>query len=286
MPVYTIHYNTVNKYEPSFREALLEFLIIPLENTSQHLIDMTIHCYPLTDYFFSKNIYGFDTLRCRLQKNAVTFELHFTATIEKEEKNPFIVPILSVEEEHAILNAKEMQIDNHYFLHTSHYTTPADKWYPPVIGKDETVFEFVKKINELVHSSIAYNPDHASVHNTLEDVLENCQGVCQDFTHLMIAILRRNNIPARYVSGYLNQGVNYDGDNAIHAWVEALIPGTGWVGFDPTNNLLEDHHYIKIAHGVDFSECTSLKGVVKAKGIHRTNYEVKVQELHYNSSDQ
>jgi transglutaminase-like putative cysteine protease len=94
----------------------------------------------------------------------------------------------------------------------------------------------------------------------------------------MLAILRKNNIPSRYVSGYLNQGSQKLGDGAVHAWIQALIPGIGWLGFDPTNNLLEDHHYIKIAHGVDIRDCTTLKGVVKGSVTNQTDYHVFVAE--------
>jgi transglutaminase-like putative cysteine protease len=103
------------------------------------------------------------------------------------------------------------------------------------------------------------------------------KGVCQDFTHLFVAIARKNRIPCRYVSGYLNQGGGVVGAAAMHAWVEAFVPGNGWHGFDPTNNLLIDKNYIKTAHGVDYSDCSPIKGVLQTSGENHTKYQVKVR---------
>ena len=80
-----------------------------------------------------------------------------------------------------------------------------------------------------------------AVNSPIEASLSSRQGVCQDFAHIMIAVVRRLRIPCRYVSGYLYHGDAAQrsfGRGATHAWVEALLPGFGWVGFDPTNNLM------------------------------------------------
>src|SRR5690606_35595902 len=97
-----------------------------------------------------------------------------------------------------------------------------------------------------------------------------------DYTHIFIGMCRYNGIPACYVSGYLNQGMDFVGSTLMHAWVEAFIPGVGWVGFDPTNNLLVNEHYIKVSHGADYADCSPIKGVLKTNGENKTSYQVKV----------
>jgi transglutaminase-like putative cysteine protease len=124
---------------------------------------------------------------------------------------------------------------------------------------------------------LEFDPEPTNVHTTVCEAIELGKGVCQDFTHLFVAIARKNRIPCRYVSGYLNQGGNLIGSAAMHAWVEAFIPGNGWHGFDPTNNLLVDMNYIKTAHGVDYSDCSPIKGVLKTSGDNKTSYNVKVR---------
>lgn len=96
------------------------------------------------------------------------------------------------------------------------------------------------------------------------------------FVRIFIAIAHNNRIPCRYVSGYLDQGKSFKGSLQMHAWIEAMIPGIGWTGFDPTNNILQDYHYIKVCHGVDFSECSPIRGILKSHGEQSTSYEVKV----------
>jgi transglutaminase-like putative cysteine protease len=72
----------------------------------------------------------------------------------------------------------------------------------------------------------------------------------------------------------------------MHAWVEAFIPFYGWYGFDPTNNLLADIHYIKAAHGADYSDCSPIKGVLKNTGGQKTSYGVKIMPQQMAASEQ
>ena len=110
----------------------------------------------------------------------------------------------------------------------------------------------------------------------IDEVLHHRKGVCQDYAHLFIAICRKNKIPARYVSGYLNQGADFIGSSQMHAWVEALVPGLGWIGFDSTNNLLADHHYVKIAHGTDFRDCSPIVGILETSGMQRSIQSITI----------
>ena len=90
--------------------------------------------------------------------------------------------------------------------------------------------------------------------------------------------MRQTGLPARYVSGYLNQGNDYKGSSFMHAWAEVMIPELGWIGFDPTNNILADHNYLKVSHGVDYTECGTLKGIIRNSGTNKTQYSVQVVE--------
>ena len=93
-------------------------------------------------------------------------------------------------------------------------------------------------------------------------------GVCQDFAHLTIAILRLAGVPSRYVSGYLAPmpGTSQVGDQASHAWIEAQLPSQGWIGFDPTHGCSTDARHIKVAIGRDYSDVTPLRGVYRSLG--------------------
>ncbi len=110
----------------------------------------------------------------------------------------------------------------------------------------------------------------------LSHILEIKQEVCQDLTHLYIAIAEQLGIPARYVSGYLHQGNGYFGDSHMHSWVECCLPSSGWIGFDSINNLVAAENHIKVAHEKDYTDCPPLKGVVFSSGKNKTKYTVQV----------
>jgi transglutaminase-like putative cysteine protease len=134
-------------------------------------------------------------------------------------------------------------------------------------------------LSEFINSEFSFELNVTSVSTTAQEVWELKRGVCQDFTHLFIAICRFNNIPTRYVSGYLNQGKSFVGSSLMHAWAEFFIPENGWYGIDVTNNLLVDDNYIRVASGADYTDCSPLKGVLRTNGLNSTHYTVEVNEV-------
>ena len=157
--------------------------------------------------------------------------------------------------------------------------------------------DYLRALMGAIHTDFRYLPGATTVDTPLEEMVAARAGVCQDFTHLMLALCRRQGIPARYVSGYLfttgkteaedapqrltqelspgraHSGLS--GGDATHAWVECLMPNERWYGFDPTNNLLANDAYIKVHHGRDYDDVTPLRGVYK--GAAETVLEVSVR---------
>jgi len=118
------------------------------------------------------------------------------------------------------------------------------------------------------------------VNSPIEASLTARQGVCQDFAHIMIAMVRRLRIPCRYVSGYLyhsDQNKDRSADGTTHAWVEALLPGFGWVGFDPTNNLMAGSRHIRTAVGRDYADVPPTLGTMKGRA--ETELQVRVRVI-------
>jgi transglutaminase-like putative cysteine protease len=146
----------------------------------------------------------------------------------------------------------------------------------PVWSNEIQLFDYLLKLNGFLHHLLEYSPESTDVNTPIEEVLKIRKGVCQDFAHVFISVCRQNKIPARYVIGYLNQGAGFTGSSQLHAWVEVLIPEMGWIGFDSTNNLLADHHYIKIAHGTDYRDCSPIIGVLESTGNQKSIHSVTV----------
>ncbi len=278
MPVYQITYNTSNTYSDLVHEAILEFLVLPSSDNDQEILNQEFQTQPNISSYSGKNIFGFEVLRFRLRGHVDAFHFSLKGLVKKEVTNPFGFVPLTIEEERSYLYSEDFLIDHYLYLGQNQMTILPAEFPTPVIKPYEGVFEFIQRINKFVHNQLTYDHTIKDPHRTLTKTLSEKKGVCQDFAHLMIAIIRKNSIPCRYVSGYLNQGNNLVGTGAVHAWIQVLIPGIGWIGFDPTNNLLEDHHYIKIAHGLDINDCTTLKGVIKGAGTNKTEYSVTVKE--------
>jgi transglutaminase-like putative cysteine protease len=118
-----------------------------------------------------------------------------------------------------------------------------------------------------IHHDFAFEPGATTVSTSVDEVLRERRGVCQDFAHLMLACLRSHGLAARYVSGYLLTDPppgqpRLMGADATHAWVAAFHPALGWVEFDPTNRQRADHRYITLAWGSDFADVVPLRGVL------------------------
>ena len=124
---------------------------------------------------------------------------------------------------------------------------------------------YLTAMNTYLHGRFRYAPSATDVNTPLTEFAQHSSGVCQDFAHAMLALCRASGIPARYVSGYIHSSPRGDetliGAEASHAWVEAFLPGNGWVGFDPTNGCLVTEAHVKIGYGRDYDDLPPVRGL-------------------------
>jgi len=276
--LYQITYHTCNTYEKPVKEATFAFLVAPIQDTLQTVSNVSYTNSLGEEGYQYRNAFNFPVKCIRSTKSFTQFKFSMTAQVEKK-PNLFISNgQLSVEQEQEILLSRKTLIDHHLYLGFNNYTTLDPSFYDRVLFRQEnqTVFDFLQRLNVHIYQMIKFDPEPTHVHTTVNDVLQLGRGVCQDITHLFLAMARLNKIPCRYVSGYLNQGGELVGSAVMHAWVEAFLPQQGWFGFDPTNNLLIDINYIKAAHGSDYTDCSPIKGVLRTTGDNKTEYGVKV----------
>lgn len=143
------------------------------------------------------------------------------------------------------------------------------------------VLEGVLALTGRIHRDFIFDPTATTVSTPLTEVFRTRRGVCQDFAHLLLGCLRSLELPARYVSGYLETTAppgmeRLVGADASHAWVSAYIPGSGWIDVDPTNNLLVADRHITVAWGRDYSDVSPVRGVVVGSGTHSLEVAVDV----------
>ena len=142
--------------------------------------------------------------------------------------------------------------------------------------------ELLTQLNEGIYNKFAYVPNSTKVDSPIEEALLNRQGVCQDFAHIMIALVRPLRIPCRYVSGYMfhrdeaEEKKDRSLEGASHAWIEAFIPNLGWIAFDPTNNLIGADRHIRVALGRDYADVPPTRGVHKGEAQSALSVSVTV----------
>jgi transglutaminase-like putative cysteine protease len=126
-------------------------------------------------------------------------------------------------------------------------------------------------LNGAIHRGFRYVPGSTENWTPLARIWKARSGVCQDFAHLMISVLRTSGLPARYVCGYIETdppkgGRRLVGSVATHAWVEVLVPGMEWVALDPTNDQWCGERHVAVSFGRDFADATPLRGMFKGSG--------------------
>ena len=147
-----------------------------------------------------------------------------------------------------------------------------------VVRRDDPL-SLLRELNQRMADWFDYVPRSTRVDSPIDHALEARKGVCQDFSHILLALLRHVRIPARYVSGYLYhepKAHDRSADGATHAWVEALLPGHGWVGVDPTNNLFAGERHVRTAIGRDYADVPPTKGVFKGDASSELSVSVEV----------
>lgn len=144
-----------------------------------------------------------------------------------------------------------------------------------IIEPGKSIIAIAQECNEYIFKNFIYTKGITTINTTLDEVLEIKKGVCQDFAHLLLQLLRTAGIPSRYVSGYICPNENdYRGEGATHAWVEIFTPNQGWLGLDPTNNIWTMDNHVKLSVGRNFNDCTLVKGTFK--GVSRQTLSVTV----------
>jgi transglutaminase-like putative cysteine protease len=150
-------------------------------------------------------------------------------------------------------------------------------------ARGDTPLATLMRVSELIPDRFEYRPGVTYVGSTVQDLLDAGGGVCQDFAHLGLMLLRRNGVAARYVSGYLFATPD-EGEDSVevntHAWLEGLVPGADggaptWVGIDPTNRGRSGPQHVKIGHGRAYADVPPIKGVYR--GAARAELEASVR---------
>ncbi len=278
MPVYKIHHITKYKYDRPVRESANQIKIYSYNKIGQEILshELVITDEPNINKFndYWNNTVGYFTVSkphqelvidSRLIAKTFFYEIDESLSTKKDwqifeseiSKNIILLDLVQIEK---IKSQDKIQL----------YLNDIDAY-------NLSPLEAAKKCNQFIFENFRYVKGITTVETTVDEILEFRSGVCQDFAHVLLQMLRTIGIPSRYVSGYICPNKNgMRGEGATHAWVDAFIPNIGWIGLDPTNNCYANEHHIQLAVGRDFSDCTSVKGTFKGPANHELMVYVSV----------
>ena len=280
---YAIRHFTRYRYSRAVWQSMMEVRMHPRSEGNQRCFVFQLSVNPRARIFGYTDSYGnlvhhFDLPARHSQLTIISDAL---VNIEAQAPVPDSMPYRAWQELEELIERK----DYWDMLMPSHFarSSPQLEQLAEEIGVNErkkrNPLAFLQDINSGIFHSFSYVKKSTGVNSPIEDALRSRQGVCQDFAHIMIAMVRNARIPCRYVSGYLYHGAENGhpvADGATHAWVEALLPGLGWIGFDPTINRLASEQHIRTATGRDYADVPPTMGVMKGKTDTQLQVRVRV----------
>ena len=268
---YTVRHLTKFTYSNNVSESIMETRMHPRSDEYQRCLAFQLSVSPRCRVFsyrdhLANHVHHFDIPGQHEQLVIVAESL-----VEMEEILP--VPSFLAPDAWAELDSTVRAGDYWEFLFPSEFTTSTPLLEQlgdqlQVQRRDDPLM-VLHELNEGLYRHFDYVPKSTSADSPIDVALEQRTGVCQDFAHIMLALVRsRLRIPCRYVSGYLHHSTavkDRSVSSATHAWIEALIPQIGWVGFDPTNWLIAGERHIRTAIGRDYSDVPPTHGIFRGR---------------------
>jgi transglutaminase-like putative cysteine protease len=148
-------------------------------------------------------------------------------------------------------------------------------------------FNTAQVLSKYVYDNFEYRKGVTTVETEAGEIWKLKAGVCQDFAHILLVMLRMVGVPARYVSGYIcPKNHELRGEGATHAWAEVCVPFYGWMGLDPTNNCIASDRHVRLAIGRNFSDCTPVKGTYKGSSEHTLEVSVVIENEHLKKEEE
>jgi transglutaminase-like putative cysteine protease len=288
MPKFLIQHSTRYLYEQPVRDSASQIMLYPITDEFQeplkHVIIITgdppVHVH--TDY------YGNQVGTFTYAQPHHEMVIHSRLNVETKSR------ILPADDVPSDLQWKELKLLKQQLTHVDYLRTERfDRLEEVEVvveserRRNSTPLQSATHLCQNIFDSFAYKKGITTVESTVEEIWKLKSGVCQDFAHILLVMLRLLDIPARYVSGYIcTKKTGIRGEGATHAWVEAYIPYYGWLGFDPTNNCIVNETHVRLAVGKNFSDCSPVKGTYRGTSDHTMEVAVNVSYEDGTGSDE
>ena len=287
--LFNIVHTTGYVYADTAMEAYLEVRLTPPARAEQDVLRHRIEFQPgaeasdYIDYFGNRTTFYSMTLRHRQLK--VTNRLTVRTL-------PRVLPegglALTIAEARQILKSGTGVFDYLQPTEAIPIASESSAWGREILRESRPMGEALDELNKTIYREFKYRTGSTEIETPLSLIWKKREGVCQDFAHVMISVLRAARIPCRYVCGYIESepSVSADpsrkrlvGSLATHAWVEVLVPGMAWVALDPTNNQWCGEQHVTIAVGRDFLDAAPVRGTFKGSASQKLKVHVSMQRI-------
>jgi transglutaminase-like putative cysteine protease len=275
MPTFRIHHITSYEYNRAVTESVNDIRIFPYQCEEQEVLqhELLITGQPelqtYTDYWGNKA--GIFNLPAAHTELVIESKLVVRTIMDLDRRLNFNTGFESLHAE-VQLNISLLELTKAEPIKNQ---AAIDDIVRQIFQPWKSVAATVQDCCQFIFQHFSYIKGITDIETTVDEIIGQHAGVCQDFAHVMLQVLRTLKIPSRYVSGYIcpnKDGLR--GEGATHAWVESWIPGYGWAGIDPTNNIWVTNTHVKLAVGRSFTDCSPVKGTFK--GPASQNLYVKV----------
>jgi len=280
MPEFEIQHITRYVYESPVRDSANQIILFPIKDQYQDVIkqELTITGNPQVDTF--TDYYGNEVGSFTYSEPHTVLAINSKLWVSTKHR-PLPVSDIFPSQQWEDLKRLKYVVPYIDFLRQEHFEG-INELKAIVEGerlKEDTPYHVALRFCQYVYDNFTYIKGVTSVETTLDEIWKLKAGVCQDFAHILMEMLRMVDIPARYVSGYIcTSRNNMRGEGATHAWAEAYVPDYGWLGIDPTNNCIANETHVRLAVGRNFCDCSPVKGVYKGSSNHRLEVAVSVDD--------
>lgn len=278
MPKFTVHHITIYSYQSAVYDSANQIMLFPIKDAQQEVIEhqLKITGDPSVDIF--TDYYGNEvaTFTNPSSHNKLKIESIIEVNVKKK---ALPEPNIFHQNQWESLQRSSFQLPYINFLKQENFNAQVEilEAINPQQKESKSPFEVAKYLCSYVFKNFKYIKGITTVETTVDEIWKLKSGVCQDFAHILLVMLRYMGIPARYVSGYICANKNgMRGEGATHAWVEAYLPEYGWLGLDPTNNCVVEDMHVRLAVGRNFIDCSPVKGTYKGTSKHTLEVKVSV----------
>ena len=269
---FAIRYLTEYEYDSDVVDNLNALRVKPMANGRQRCDEFGVRLTPEVRVHRHTDYFGTDVVEFEISRPHRQLSIDVRARVSTK---PSAEPPRATWE--ALANPNYREAGGEFLLQTD--DAPEHPVLQQLLGATRAAsspLAALTLVSELIPDRFEYRQGATYVGSTIQDLLDAGAGVCQDFVHLALVLLRRHGIAARYVSGYLWAAPQDGGSDSVevetHAWLEALLPGGGqrgepvWVGADPTNRRMAGETHVKIGHGRAYHDVPPIKGVYRGPG--------------------